>query len=127
MAGCTGATNTDDLDIRSLFARGRVGDVVNDDLHDSFDVEFEPDTGVGGDTSAGPIERMNDGGLLRLTLPGIWHGVLSRFAERTETLTIGGKCAVRGWFTPTPGARVEIPIPIPITAGQRRLGIGIDP
>jgi hypothetical protein len=125
MAGCTGATNTDDLDIRSLFARGRVGDVVNDDLHDSFDVELEPDTGVGGDTSAGPIERMNDGGLLRLTLPGIWHGVFSRFAERTETLTIGGKGVVRGWFTPTPGARVDIPIPI--GAGQRRLGIGIAP
>ncbi len=112
-------------DIGSLFARGRVGDVVKDDLHESFDVELEPDTGVGGDTSAGPIELMNDGGMLRLTVPGIWRGVLSRFAERTETLTIGGKGAVRGWFTPTPGARVEIPIPI--GAGQRRLGIGIAP
>ena len=64
-------------DIGSLFARGRVGDVVKDDLHESFDVELEPDTGVGGDTSAGPIELMNDGGMLRLTVPGIWFSWVS--------------------------------------------------
>jgi hypothetical protein len=57
-------------DIGSLFARGRLGDVVRDDLPEPFDLELEPDTGVGGDTSAGPIEVMNDGGMLRHTVPG---------------------------------------------------------
>ena len=71
-------------DIAALFERGRVGDVVKDDLHESFDVELEPDTGVGGTTSAGPIELLNDGGMLRLTVPALWRGVLSRYAERTE-------------------------------------------
>jgi hypothetical protein len=98
-------------DIGSLFARGHVGDLVKDDLPEPFDVESESDTGVSGDTGAGPIELMK-GGMLRLTVPGIWRGVLSRFAERTATLSIGGKGAVRGGFTPAPGARVEIPIPI---------------
>ena len=110
-------------DIAALFERGRVGEVTKDALHASFDVELEPDTGVGGDTSAGPIELLNDGGMLRLTVPGIWRGVLSRYAERTESVTINGKGAVRGWFTPTPGATVEIPIPIGTPA--RRLAIGI--
>jgi hypothetical protein len=112
-------------DIAALFERGRVGAVTRDDLHESFDVELEPDTGVGGNTSAGPIELLNDGGMLRLTVPGLWRGVLNNYAERTESLTIDGKGVARGWFTPKPGASVEIPIPI--GSGQRRLSIGIAP
>ncbi len=80
---------------------------------------------MGGDTSAGPIERMNDGGLLRLTVPSVWRGVRRRFAEWTEPRTISVKYLVWGWFTPKPGARWEIPIPV--GAGQRRLGIRVAP
>jgi hypothetical protein len=112
-------------DIGSLLASGRVGDLVKDDMLEPFDVERELDTGVGGDPSAGPIELMNDGGMMRLPVPGIWRGVLGRFAERTETLTFHGKATVRGGGTPTPGARVETPLPL--CAGLRRLEMGIAP
>jgi hypothetical protein len=112
-------------DLAALFARGRVGGVTSDGLHDSFDLDLEPNTGVGGETKAGLIELMNDGGLLRLSLPGSWGGALTRYAERTDTVTINGKAVARGWFRATPGAQVQIPLPALTPA--RHIAVGIAP
>ncbi|MBL8619179.1 MAG: hypothetical protein JNM72_26440 [Deltaproteobacteria bacterium] len=112
-------------DIAALFAKGRVGAVNSDQLHDSFDVDLEPDTGVGGETNAGPIELMNDRGMLRLSLPASWGGMLTRYAERTDTVTIKGKAVARGWFRATPGAQVQIPLPAFTPA--RHIAVGIAP
>jgi hypothetical protein len=112
-------------DLASLFARGRVGTSAKDPLHEAFDVELEADTGVGAETKLGLIELMNDGGMLRLTVPGVWAPVLARIAERVDTVELRGRRHARGWFTPRPGAQVEIPIPIGAT--PRRLCVGIAP
>ena len=110
-------------DLAELFARGRVGGVDSDPLHDSFDLDLEADTGVGGETNAGLIELMNDGGALRLTLPASWGSVLTRFADRTDTVVLNGKRVSRGWFRVRPGARVEVPVPGLTPA--RWIGVGI--
>ncbi len=111
-------------DIAALFARGRVdGTSQSDPLHESFDVELEPNTGVGGETNLGLIELMNDGGALRLTLPAGWGSFLTARAERTDTIALNGKRLARGWFTPAPGSGVEVPIPG--LNPPRKLGIAI--
>ena len=113
-------------DIAALFGRGRVaGTGQSDALHESFDVELEPDTGVGGETKLGLIELMNDAGALRLTLPAAWGRFLTARAQRTDTIVLGGKQLVRGWFTPAPGVGVEIPIPG--VTPPRKLGVAIAP
>jgi hypothetical protein len=111
-------------DIAALFARGRVeGSGDADELHESFDVELELNTGVGGETKLGLIELMNDGGQLRLTLPGGWGSFLTARADRTDTIALNGKRLARGWFTPAPGSGVEVPIPG--LNPPRKLGIAI--
>jgi hypothetical protein len=110
--------------IAALFARGRVeGSGQSDALHESFDVELEPNTGVGGETNIGLVELMNDGGALRLTVPAAWGRFLTARAQRTDTIVLGGKELARGWFSPTPGAGIEVPIPG--LNPPRRLGIAI--
>ena len=110
--------------IAALFARGRVeGAGQSDALHESFDVEIKPNTGVGGETKLGLIELMSDGGALRLTVPAAWGRFLTARAQRTDTIVLGGKELARGWYSPTPGAGVEVPIPG--LNPPRRLGIAI--
>jgi hypothetical protein len=111
-------------DIAALFARGLVeGTGQSDALHESFDVELETTTGVGGETNTGLVELMNDGGALGLTVPAAWGRFLTARAQRTDTIVLGGKELARGWYSPTPGAGVEVPIPG--LNPPRRLGIAV--
>ena len=68
---------------------------------------------------------MNDRGMLRLSLPASWGGMLTRYAERTDAVTIKGKAVARGWFRATPGAQVQIPLPAFTPA--RHIAVGIAP
>ena len=109
-------------DFGALLRDAAVGDPKRDPQHETVRIRLDPGHGVGGQTKLGLLEFANDGGRVRVTVPGPWAGVLARHGWQTERrVDAAGKVVAVVWFEPRPGQAVEVPLPGLV---GRRLAVG---
>ena len=109
-------------DFGALLREAAVGDATRDPLHETVRIRLDPGHGVGGQTKLGLLEFANDGGRVRVTVPGPWASVLARHGLQTERqVDATGKVVALVWFEPRPGQSMEVPLP---GLAGRRLAVG---